>query len=150
MVNSKEKRLSEPVLMTKKQKQAKQDPILITPPPASTQQTPTSKEKYQRRKVTHKWPPVGTVIIGKLKGQVFKAQVIEGKNDEGKALKSLDSPKLEVALTFNDAAQRFTKMHRDKHGMKAIANPWKWYRRESDNKRLFDIAEYSKIQPLKT
>ncbi|MBN2713161.1 MAG: hypothetical protein JXR97_12135 [Planctomycetes bacterium] len=103
---------------------------------------------YRRRKIGHIWPPIGTIIIGRLRKQTFRAEIVDDPDlhkDHGRAIRSLDDQKLPLAYSFNTAAQSFTKALRDKHKMKPIANGWKWWRRENDNKRLFDIPEYSQI-----
>jgi len=103
---------------------------------------------YTRREIKHTWPAEGTIILGRLGGQIFRARIVSApdKASKAKAIQSIDDPKLPLASSFNEAAQGFTKAYREKRGMKPIANGWKWWRRESDNKRLFDIAEYSKVQ----
>jgi len=104
--------------------------------------------KYQKRNIAHNLPDIGTVIIGRLKGQSFRAEIVEDPEmtrDHGKAIRSLDDNKLPLAYTINQAAQLFTQQLREKHDMKPIANGWKWWRREQDNSRLFDVLAYSHV-----
>ena len=91
-------------------------------------ETNKHKKKYRRRKIAHVWPDIGIVIVGRLKGQTFRAEIINDpdlNHDHGKGVKSLDDPTL-ITFTFNQAAQLFTREVREKNGMGDIANGWKW------------------------
>lgn len=106
------------------------------------------KKKATRRKIKHIWPQEGTIIVGRVKGYTLKAEIIrdpEYRKEHGRAIKSLDNPDLPLARTMREAITLHAGHILKKYNMRPIANAWKFWRRESDYQRLFEISEYSKV-----
>lgn len=106
------------------------------------------KPRPARRRIEHTWPKAGTVLLGKYHGQIIRAEVIEDKQQikpHGKALRSLDDPKLPLGYTMSQAANLFTEKIRKVKNLSTVANGWKFWTTKIQGKmhRLFDLEDYS-------
>lgn len=109
----------------------------------------TPIKPYKRRKIEHSWPKEGEIIIGRLKGHTFRGKIVRDPDyikEHGRAIQSIDNKKLPLGRTMREAIIIQTEKIQKKYNLKPIANAWKWWRRKSDNKRLFDIPEYTRVK----
>lgn len=117
------------------QEAASQEQATEKPEP---EEEPDSDDKdRKRRKVSHAWPDVGTVLEADYKGTHYEAEVVEmPRLKSGKALKILTGPaKGKVCTSMSRAMLDATEKQREEQGLgrSGVSNGWEFWKRKEDD-----------------
>ena len=90
------------------------------------------RKKRKRRKASHEWPAVGTLLIAEYEGQHYEAEVVEApRYKSGKAVKILSGPSAgKTCKSMSQAMLEATSRQRAEQGLakKGVANGWQFWK----------------------
>jgi len=107
---------------------------------AAPQPVQEPRKKGKRRRVSHRWPDVGTILIADYRGQRYEAEVIAmPRLKSGKALKILTGPAAgKVCTSMSRAMLLATEQQREEQGLgkAGVANGWDFW---SEKEKVPDV-----------
>ena len=90
------------------------------------------RKRRKRRKASHEWPAVGTVLIAEYEGELYEAEVVEAPRcKSGKAVKILSGPSAgKTCKSMSKAMLEATSKQREEQGLakKGVANGWQFWK----------------------
>ena len=99
---------------------------------AVTQETVSQSKKRRRRRVSHPWPEISTILQADYAGVHYEAEVVEAPGyKSGKALKILTGPASgEVCHSPSGAMLLATEKQRQEQGLgrKGVTNGWGFWK----------------------
>ena len=99
---------------------------------ASSQEASSQSKKKRRRRVSHPWPEVNTILAADYAGVHYEVQVIEApRYKSGKALKILTGPASgKVCRSPSGAMLLATEKQRQEQGLgrKGVTNGWAFWK----------------------